>query len=101
MNSCIIFQTHQQFGVRGGYRHQDVLSEAQGRHLGPLLPRHLQVPGEALHRHDLLGGLPLLGSLPHSGNYRTCLKSAVDFEQKIYFCLSRSSYSCACARKFT
>ena len=32
---------------------------------------------------------------------RTCLKSAVDFEQKNYFCLSRSSYSCGCARKFT
>ena len=25
---------------------------------------------------------------------RTCLKSAVDFERKIYLCLSRSSYSC-------
>ena len=32
---------------------------------------------------------------------RTCLRSAVNFEQKIYFCLSRSSYSCCCARKFT
>ena len=32
---------------------------------------------------------------------RTCLKSAVNFEQKIYFCLSRSSYYCGCARKFT
>ena len=32
---------------------------------------------------------------------RTCLKSAVDFERKNYFCLSRSSYSCGCVRKFT
>ena len=31
----------------------------------------------------------------------TWLKSAVDFEQKNYFCLSRSSYSFSCARKFT